>query len=254
MARGTLRGRLTWRFAPVTAVTPESARCVRIVLRPPGWPGHVPGQHVDVRLSAEDGYTARRSYSIASPPGTDGVELVVERLADGEVSPYLADELRAGDELELRGPVGGHFVWPRPADEDEAAAPLLLVAGGSGVVPMLAMLGHHRLTGSTVPVTLVYSVRADDDVLGRTELAARPGLDVVLTYTRRPPPGWTGATGRIGTGLLDRVPPRRRPLVYVCGSTPFVEAASQALVTLGHDASRIRTERFGGTGETGGSV
>lgn len=249
MARATVRGRLTWQLADVAAVTPESARCVRIAMRPRAWTGHLPGQHVDVRLTAEDGYTAQRSYSIASPPeqGSAGIELVVERLDDGEVSPFLADELRAGDELELRGPIGGHFVWPHPGD---APAPLLLVAGGSGLVPMLAMLGHHRLTGSDVPVRLVYSVRSDDDVLGRAELAPRPGLDVVLTYTRTPPPGWTGATGRVGAALLGPVPPQR-PLVYVCGPTPFVEAVARTLVTLGHNGSRIRTERFGGMGTNG---
>ncbi|MGD9527963.1 ferredoxin reductase [Pseudonocardia sp.] len=260
MARATVRRRLTWQVADVTAVARESARCVRIGLVPPAWGGHVPGQHVDVRLTAEDGYTAQRSYSIASPPGTEGTEgtagfeLVVERLPDGEVSPYLADELRVGDQLELRGPIGGHFVWPHPGDP---WAPLLLVAGGSGVVPMLAMLGHHRRTGSDVPVRLLYSVRADDDVLGRAELAPRPGLDVVLTYTRTPPAGWSGATGRIDAALLEShgLPPTVDPAVYVCGPTPFVEVVAQALVALGHDGSRIRTERFGGMGEapTGGA-
>lgn len=247
MARATLRRRLTWQIARVAAVAPESARCVRITLAPPDWPGHVPGQHVDVRLTAEDGYTAQRSYSIASPPGRDGIELIVERLPDGEVSPYLADVLRAGDALELRGPIGGHFVWPHPADE---GGPVLLVAGGSGVVPMLAMLGHHRLTGSAVPVRLLCSVRADDDVLGRAELADRPGLDVVLTFTRTPPPGWSGPTGRIDAALLARhgTSAAEHPAVYVCGPTPFVEAVAQALVALGHDPARIRTERFGGMG------
>jgi ferredoxin-NADP reductase len=252
MARATVRRRLSWQLADVTAVARESARCVRIGLAPAAWGGHVAGQHVDVRLTAEDGYTAQRSYSIASPPGSGssaGIELVVERLPDGEVSPYLADELRVGDQLELRGPIGGHFVWPPAGD---AAAPLLLVAGGSGVVPMLAMLGRHRLTGSDVPVRLLYSVRADDDVLGRAELAPRPGLDVVLTYTRTPPPGWSGATGRIDAALLRRhgFPRTGEPAVYVCGPTPFVEVVAQALVTLGYDGSRIRTERFGGMGET----
>lgn len=229
----------------MTAVRPESARCVRITLRLPDWPGHVPGQHVDVRLTAPDGYTAQRSYSIASPPERDDVELVVERLPGGEVSPYLADELRAGDPLELRGPIGGHFVWPA-----EPGGPVQLVAGGSGVVPMLAMLGHHRATGSEVPVRLLYSVRADDDVLGRAELAGRPGLQVVLTYTRTPPPGWTGPAGRVDADLLARhtLAPERNPAVLVCGPTPFVEAVSQALVALGHDPGRIKTERFGGMG------
>ncbi|MGE3663676.1 MAG: ferredoxin reductase [Pseudonocardia sp.] len=250
MARATVRRRLTWQVADVTAVARESVRCVRIGLAPPAWGGHVAGQHVDVRLTAEDGYTAQRSYSIASPPGREGIELVVERLEDGEVSPYLADELRVGDQLELRGPIGGHFVWPHAGD---VPAPLLLVAGGSGVVPILAMLGHHRRSGSEVPVRLLYSVRAGDDVLGRAELVARPGLDVVLTFTRIPPPGWTGTTGRIDATFLERhgLPPAAAPSVYVCGPTPFVEVVAQALVGLGYDGSRIRTERFGGMGTTG---
>jgi ferredoxin-NADP reductase len=247
MARATLRRRLTWRYAEVTAVRRESARCTRITLRLPGWPGHVPGQHVDVRLTASDGYRAQRSYSIASPPEHPDVELVVEQLPDGEVSPYLTEVLRAGDPLELRGPIGGHFIWPAEPD-----GPVQLVAGGSGVVPMLAMLAHHRASGSDVPVRLLYSVRADDDVIGRSELAHdRAPLGVVLTYTRTAPPGWTGPTGRVDAELLARhgVPPERKPSVLVCGPTPFVETVAQALIAIGHDPGRVKTERFGGMGD-----
>lgn len=223
----------------------ETPRAVRLMLRPADWAGHVAGQHVDVRLTAPDGYTAQRSYSIASPPQAADVELVVERLPDGEVSPYLTDEVRAGDVLELRGPVGGYFVWPQEPD-----APVQLVAGGSGVVPFLAMLGHHAATGATVPVRLLYSARDAADVIGRSELE-RSAADVTITYTRTAPPGWTGPTGRVDDALLaaHTVPPGESPHVLVCGPTGFVETAARALTGLGHDPARIRTERFGGMGE-----
>jgi ferredoxin-NADP reductase len=200
-----------------------------------------------VRLTAPDGYTAQRSYSIASAPEQPTLELIVERLPDGEVSPYLAGVLEAGDELELRGPIGGYFVWP--ADPD---GPVQLVAGGSGVVPMLGMVAHHRLSGSQVPVRLLYSARAADDVIGADELA-RPhsGVEVTLTYTRRAPNGWSGPTGRIDRELIaaHAMPAGLRPLVLVCGPTPFVETVAEALTSLGHDPQRIKTERFGGMGE-----
>lgn len=229
----------------MVSVRPESSRCVRIELRPPEWSGHRPGQHVDVRLTAPDGYVAQRSYSIASAPDQRALELIVERLPDGEVSSYLADVLEAGDHLELRGPIGGFFVWPSDPD-----GPVQLVAGGSGVVPMLAMLAHHRLSGSQVPLSLLYSARDEHDVVGAAELAhRRPGLHIVLTYTRRAPDGWTGPTGRIDRDLLGhRVPAEQRPLVFVCGPTPFVETVAGTLTELGHDPVRIRTERFGGMG------
>ena len=230
----------------MASVRPESARCVRIELSPPEWSGHRPGQHVDVRLTAPDSYVAQRSYSIASAPDEGALELVVERLPDGEVSSYLADVLAAGDHLELRGPIGGYFVWPSGPD-----GPVQLVAGGSGVVPMLAMMAHHRLSESQVPLRLLYSARDENNLVGPAELAhRRPGLDVVLTYTRRAPDGWTGPTGRIDRDMLvgHCVPPEERPLVFVCGPTPFVETVADALTELGHDPVRVRTERFGGMG------
>ena len=222
----------------------ETARVKTIVLDLPEWPGHRAGQHVDVRLTAEDGYQAQRSYSIASAPEDDHLELTVERLDDGEVSPYLVDELRPGDELELRGPIGGYFVW-----EESLGGPLLLVGGGSGVVPLRAVVRHHAATESSVPVRLLYSARALDDVIYHDELA-RVGVDVRFTLTREWPEGWSGYRGRIDAKLLEEVawPPGERPLVYVCGPTGFVELAAGVLVELGHDPGRIRTERFGATG------
>jgi ferredoxin-NADP reductase len=211
------------------------------VLDVPGWTGHKAGQHVDVRLTAEDGYQAQRSYSIASAPEDEHLVLTVERLEDGEVSPYLTDELRPGDDLELRGPIGGYFVWRKAL-----GGPLLLVGGGSGVVPLRAMLRHHRAAGSDIPARLLYSARTRDDLIYREELG---GYDTVITLTREQPQGWTGHTGRVGTELLMEVgwPPAERPLVYVCGPTGFVEGVADALVALGHDPSHIRTERFGPT-------
>lgn len=233
------------------AVETETPRAARLRLDPATWPGHVPGQHLDVRLTAPDGYTAQRSYSIASA-WDDGhrLELVVERLDDGEVSPYLAGELRAGDEIEVRGPVGRYFVWP-----GEGARAVQLVAGGSGVVPFLAMLAHHRAHASTVPVRLLCSARTLEDVVGRAALdAPPPGVEVDLTLTRAVPPGWAGFTGRVDPAMLAActVPPEDRPDVLVCGPTGFVEHVARILVGLGHDVSRIRTERFGATGDPGG--
>ena len=222
----------------------ETPRVRSIVLDPPEWRGHVAGQHVDVRLTAEDGYQAQRSYSIASAPEDEHQLLTVERLDDGEVSPYLVDELRPGDELELRGPIGGYFVW-----EASTGGPLLLLAGGSGVVPLRAMLRHRAAAGSSVPARLLYSARSLDEVIYRDELE-RLGADVRLTLTRAQPEGWTGYGRRIDADLLAEVawPPEESPLVYVCGPTAFVEVAASALVALGHDAGRIKTERFGATG------
>jgi ferredoxin-NADP reductase len=211
------------------------------------WPGHLPGQHVDIRLTAEDGYQAERSYSIASPPEGMRVDLTIERLEDGEVSPYLTDELRHGDQIELRGPVGGYFVW-----EPSRGGPLVLVAGGSGVVPLMAMLRYRAAVGSDLPATLLLSSRTWDDVIYRDELERLKGngLDVVHTLTRSQPPGWTGYARRVDEAMLREVAPARdeRPLVYVCGPTPFVEAVASALVALGHAAANIKTERFGPTG------
>lgn len=244
MARAAVRGRLTWQRAEVLAVTPETARARRISLRVPDWPGHVPGQHLDLRLTAEDGYTAQRSYSIASAPEADGVDLVVELLEGGEVSGYLVGELRAGDELEVRGPLGGWFVW-----SDALGGPLQLVAGGSGIVPFLAMLDHHRAVASSVPVRLLCSVRTAADLIGGDRLSAS-AAQVTVTVTRTPPPGWTGPTGRVDVALLRAhvLPPGERPQVFVCGPTGFVEAVAAGLVELGHDPARVKTERFGSTG------
>jgi len=248
VARAALLGRLTWQLANVVELVEETARVRSIVLDPLAWPGHRAGQHVDVRLTAEDGYQAQRSYSIASAPEDGYLMLTVERLEDGEVSPYLADELRPGDELELRGPVGGYFVW-----EESLGGPLLLVAGGSGVVPLRAMLCHHRAVESTVPVRLLYSARSLGEVVYRDELmrmAAADQIDIRFTLTREQPEGWQGYGRRIDRELLDEVswPPGEHPLVYVCGPTGFVEATANALVELGHEPGRIRTERFGPTG------
>jgi ferredoxin-NADP reductase len=248
MAGTAVLGRLSWQVATVARLVDETARTRSIVLDPPAWPGHKAGQHVDVRLTAEDGYQAERSYSIASAPEDDHLVLTVERLEDGEVSPYLVDELRPGDELELRGPVGGYFVW-----EASVGGPLLLVAGGSGVVPLRAMLRHHRAVGSTVPARLLYSARSLDEVIYRDELTTlsdRGEVDVRFTLTRSQPEGWSGYRRRIDGDLLAEIawPAADRPLVYVCGPTAFVETAAQALVDLGHDPGRIKTERFGPTG------
>jgi ferredoxin-NADP reductase len=242
-------GRLSWRLAEVAEVRPETGRVATLALEVPGWDGHLPGQHLDVRLTAEDGYTAERAYSIASAPDGERVELAVERLDDGEVSPYLTEELRQGDQLELRGPVGGYFVW-----EPGRGGPLLLVAGGSGVVPLMAMLRQRAATGSQVPARLLYSSRSLDDVIFREELerlaAAGDGLTVTHALTRAQPPGWTGYARRIDAAMLEEVGwrPDERPLAYVCGPTRLVEAVAGQLVALGHDPARVRTERFGPTG------
>ena len=218
------------------------------MLELPNWAGHRAGQHVDVRLTAEDGYQAQRSYSIASAPEDGHLALTVERLDDGEVSPYLVDVLRPGDELELRGPVGGYFVW-----EESLGGPLLLIAGGSGVVPLRAMLRHRSAAQSSVPARLLYSSRSLDDVIYRKELLSDDSGargDVRLALTRQWPDDWQGYRGRIDREVLDEVawPPGERPLIYVCGPTGFVEAVAESLVALGHEPSRIRTERFGPTG------
>jgi ferredoxin-NADP reductase len=231
----------------VVEVIEETARTKSIALDIKDWSGHRAGQHVDVRLTAEDGYQAQRSYSIASAPDDDVVVLTVERLDDGEVSPYLVDELQPGDELELRGPIGGYFVW-----EASFGGPLLLVAGGSGVAPLHSILRHHRAIGSTVPVRLLYSARSLDEVIYRQELIrmSTDAVDIRFTLTREQPEGWQGYGRRIDPELLGEVawPPSAQPLIYACGPTAFVETAANALVALGHDPDRIRTERFGPTG------
>jgi ferredoxin-NADP reductase len=249
MAGTALLGRLSWQLAEVAGRVEETPRAVTLDLHCPAWRGHLPGQHVDVRLTAEDGYQAQRSYSIATPPNGRRIALTVERIPDGEVSPYLADELRVGDQLELRGPIGGYFVW-RPDD----GGPLLLVAAGSGVVPLMAMLRSRIADHSQVPVRLLLSARSLDEVLYRAELerlaAQEDGVEVELTLTRTPPPGWTGHARRVDRELLAAVawPAVEKPRVFVCGPTGFVEAVASSLVELGHPAGRIRTERFGPSG------
>ena len=226
----------------------ETHQAVTIALEVPSWPGHRAGQHVDVRLTAPDGYQAQRSYSIASAPENGRVELTVERIDDGEVSPYLAGVLQAGDEIEVRGPIGGHFTWS-VAD----GGPLLLVAGGSGLVPLMAMLRHRANQGSAVETRLLVSVRSRGDLLYADELAhldGADGLEVRTTLTRERPDGWAGLTGRVDAAMLEHVgpPAAEGPRAYVCGPTPFVEAAADLLVDLGHDPGRIHAERFGPTG------
>jgi ferredoxin-NADP reductase len=239
VAGAAVLGRLTWRLAEVAHVVEETARTRTLVLDVDGWSGHRAGQHVDVRLTAEDGYQAERSYSIASGPGDERLELTVERIDDGEVSPYLVDDVRHGDSFELRGPIGGYFAW-EPAD----GGPLLLVGGGSGVVPLRSML---RARTSDVPARLIYSARTLDDVIYRDELSAL-GDDVLLTLTREQREGVRA--GRVDADLLREagVVPADDPRIFVCGPTSFVEAVASSLVELGHAPERIRTERFGPTG------
>jgi ferredoxin-NADP reductase len=241
LAGTAVLGRLTWLVAEVVDTVMETPSVRTLILDVADWPGHRAGQHVDVRLTAEDGYQAERSYSVASAPG-DPPALTVERLDDGEVSPYLVDEAAPGDRFELRGPIGGYFVW----DAEGGSEPLFLVAGGSGVVPLMSMLRHHAATGSTVPVRLLYSSRSYDDVIYRDELEQ---FDVVHTLTRQQPQGWPGYARRVDADLLRDVafPPSVDPRIFVCGPTSFVEAVAEGLVALGHRPGRIRTERFGGS-------
>ena len=229
-------------------VVDEAPRTKSIVLAVPGWAGHRAGQHVDVRLTAEDGYQAQRSYSIASAPEDEYLVLTVERLDDGEVSPYLTQELRIGDGLELRGPIGGYFVW-----EEKLGGPLFLVAGGSGIAPLRAMLRHYLAVSSEIPLRAIYSSRSLADVIYRDELTRMredKGLDIRFTLTRRQPAGWSGYAGRIDVPLLAELAfPNHGPsLTYICGPTGFVEAVASGLVELGHDPYSIRAERFGPTG------
>ena len=238
---------MRWLVATVAETVPETVRAVTLRLDVPDWPGHRAGQHVDVRLTAEDGYQAQRSYSIASPPGSERLELTVERIDDGDVSPYLTTVADVGDQFELRGPIGGWFVWDASDD-----APVLLVGGGSGVVPLRAMLHHHAASGSAAAMHLVQSARTLGDVIYRRELEALvgPRRAVTLTLTRESSPDWGGRRGRVDAGLLAEVgwPSSVQPHCYVCGPTGFVETVADALVELGHEPRRIRTERFGPTG------
>jgi ferredoxin-NADP reductase len=235
-------GRLTWLVTKVTGAVEETSRVRTLLLEANGWPGHRAGQHLDVRLTAQDGYQAERSYSIASAPG-DQLAITVERLEDGEVSPYLVEVAREGDEFEVRGPIGGYFVW-----EDDGR-PVLLVGGGSGVVPLMSMI---RSSAGSTPIRLLYSSRTLEDVIYGKELDSRAGdnLEVFQTLTREQPPGWKGYTRRIDGEMLREVawPPADEPHVFVCGSTRFVDAAADGLVALGYEPLSIRTERFGATG------
>jgi ferredoxin-NADP reductase len=225
----------------------ETPTARTLVLDVPGWAGHRAGQHLDVRLTAEDGYQAEREFSIASAPESEAVELTVERIDDGEVSPYLAGEVRAGDEFEVRGPVGGPFTW-----SVDDGGPLLLVAGGSGLVPLMSMLRHRAARGSTIHTRALISVRRPGDAIYREELRALDGgenIDVRWTYTRSPAPERGGWSGRVSAAMLDELgpPPSAAPRVFVCGPTGFVEHAARLLVAAGHDPERVRTERFGPT-------
>ena len=237
-------------------VLTETPRTRTIIFDVPGWPGHRAGQHIDVRLTSEDGYQTERSYSIASEPGEPRLALTVERLDDGEVSPYLTDELRAGDQIELRGPIGGYFVW-----DVDIGGPLFLVAGGSGIVPLMAMIRHRRTSLSTMPnaakslkTRLLYSSRTWEEVIYRDELGrlagADPSLEIVHTLTRGAPDGWTGLRRRIDRAMLSENAwaPSENPRVFVCGPTPLVESVAGTLVELGHSPALVKTERFGPTG------
>jgi ferredoxin-NADP reductase len=245
---GGLKVRRTWRSARLVERRPETESASTLVLEVPGWPGHLAGQHVDVRLTAPDGYQAARSYSLAAPTNGDRIEITVQRVADGEVSSYLADDARSGDSVEVRGPVGGWFVW-----KPENNGAVLLVAGGSGVVPLMAMI-RSRDGASPTPFRLIYSVRTPEDRIYDDELQRRAtedgGLDITFLYTRTAPEGETRSVGRIT--LEDLIaygwPADLEPTCYVCGPTAFVETVSDLLVGLGHDPTMIRTERFGPSG------
>jgi ferredoxin-NADP reductase len=245
---GGLKTRRSWRPARVVERRPETATAATLALEVLGWPGHEAGQHVDVRLTADDGYQAARSYSLAAPTDSERIEITVQEVADGEVSSYLADDARSGDSVEVRGPVGGWFVW-KPED----GGPVLLVAGGSGVVPLMAMI-RSRDGVSPAPFRLIYSVRSPEDRIFDHELRRRAiedsGLDVRFIYTRTAPDDEARPVGRITVDDLVSPgwTPESKPTVYVCGPTGFVESVSDLLVGLGHDPGRIKTERFGPSG------
>jgi ferredoxin-NADP reductase len=242
-------GPLRWRTVEVIEVIAETPRVKSLVLRAPEWPGHRAGQHVDVRLTGEDGYQAQRSYSLASAPEAAHLAITVERVDDGEVSPYLAEEVRPGDRFELRGPIGGYFVWTVGM-----GGPLFLIAGGSGIAPLMAMVRHRAATRSSAPARLIYSSRTADDIIYRGELerlaASESGLEVTHTLTRSRPPGWRGEARRIDCAMLTSAgfPPSLRPRAFVCGPTGLVETAARALLEIGHAPNLIKTERFGPTG------
>jgi ferredoxin-NADP reductase len=244
---------LKWQFCTVVEIRQETPKAKSLILDWPEGTTHLAGQHVDVRLTAEDGYQAQRSYSIASPPGDKHLMLTVERIEDGEVSPYLTDGLRVGDRIELRGPIGGYFVWnPRNGGTD--GAPLFLAAGGSGIAPLMSMIRHRASTGNKVPTRLLYSSRSYEEVIYREELdrlsADDPTLRVIHTLTRRRPPNWMGYGRRIDRAMLADTAwrPEEKPLAFTCGPTAFVETVATHLGELGYEPGRIKTERFGSTG------
>ena len=249
MERTALRGRLTWIVAEVADLIEETAETKSVVLRCPDWPGHEPGQHIDVRLTAEDGYQAQRSYSIATPPDGDRVTITVELIQNGEVSPYLVDELAVGDQIEVRGPIGGYFVW-----KPQVGGPLQLIAGGSGIVPLMAMARSLSRSDVRVPTRLLVSARSFETLIYQKELerldAQLEALEVTITLTRTQPGDWTGYSRRIDREMLaDRAfPSADDPLVFVCGPTGMVETVAAHLLDLGHSPKRIKTERFGPTG------
>jgi len=245
---GTRRGPLVWREGTVAERRQETPEATTIVLDIPDWPGHLAGMHVDVRLTAEDGYQAERSYSIASPPEDARVAITVQRIDDGEVSPYLTDQLTVGDPLELRGPIGGYFTW-----HVDDGGPLFLVGGGSGLVPLMAMLRHRRCQSTKADTRLLLSARRLAVVLYADELtqaATDDGVAIHYTLTNEPSDQWQGWTRRVDAEMLAEVgpPPVEQPRIYVCGPTPFVETVANQLVDLGHTPDRVRTERFGPTG------
>lgn len=239
---------IKWRLAKVDSLATETPQAKSISFEVPGWPGHIAGQHVDIRLTAEDGYETERSYSIASAPEDATLELTVERLEDGEVSPYLTDVLRPDDEIELRGPIGGYFNW-----SVDDGGPLLLIAGGSGLVPLMSMLRHRAARKSTVDTRLLVSVKRVEDLLYRDELErleAGDGLTIHRTLTREAPPDWNGLRGRIDADKIAGIAPAptENPRIYVCGPTSFAESAADLLVGLGNPPTAVRIERFGPTG------
>ena len=243
------RETIRWRLGTVMNMVQETRRVKSLLLDVPGWAGHRPGQHVDVRLTAEDGYQTQRSYSVASSPDQHLLMLTIEQLEDGEVSPYLTDALQIGDQIELRGPIGGWFTW-----EASNGGPLQLVAGGSGIVPLMAMIRHRVAVESKVPIRLLYSARTEDDIIYRAELerlvAMTEGLQVTYTLTRAQPPGWNGYARRVDEAMIQETAwsVAERPLVFICGPTSLVESVATTFVKLGHDAARVKTERFGPTG------
>lgn len=243
------RPRIEWQTGRVQAIVTETSRVKSIILQPADWSGHWPGQHVDIRLTADDGYQAERSYSIASPPEEELLTLTVERVEDGEVSTYLLDELRVGDALEFRGPIGRHFIW-----RQTRGGPICLIAGGTGITPLMAMLRHRRRSRARIPASLIYSARSLADVVYRDELdtMARGDHDLRLVYalTREHPGDWNGHRGRVNEVLLAKngFTPAQNPTFFVCGPTGFVESISSMLVKLGFDPFAIKTERFGPSG------